>query len=166
MHYRGVRHIFNVPEGGSTVFSKLYKGQGLSKPKPSYDQKSIPAILQCYPKNENFLRATGKISFFKNIYNSNLLIKQPFHNLIYILSFIYIATHVYTVSPSYWKTWITNLVWERGGQSFFSIPEGRVKHYFWLYKGGSGIFSYGLRLSAIWKPSFCCLVPYGKISIF
>ena len=63
----GVRHIFHVPEGGSTLFSKLYKGQGLSKPKPSYDQKSIPAILQCYPKMKIFFALRAKSPFFKYI---------------------------------------------------------------------------------------------------
>ena len=84
----GVRHIFHEPEGGSdiffmylrggsTLFSKLYKGQGLSKHKPSYNQKSIPALLECYPKMKIFFALRSK-SPFLNIYNSNLLIKQLF----------------------------------------------------------------------------------------
>ena len=140
----GVRHIFHVPKGGrSTLSSKLYKGQGLSKPTPSYDQKSISGILECYPKTNIFFALLTK-SPFLNIYNSNLLIKQPFNNLIYILSFIYCytCTHSFTIL-------LKNLNHKPHEVSIiFLIPEG-----------GSGFFSYVLRLSAIWKPSFCCLVP-------
>ena len=55
------------------------------------------------------------------------------------MSFIYIATHVHTVSPSYWKTWITNLV--GGGSIIFLNPWRGVKHYFWLFKGIRNFFA-------------------------
>ena len=56
-------------------------------------KKSIPAILKCYPKMKIFFALRAK-SPFLNIYNSNLLINQLFHNLIYIF---YILLHMYTL---------------------------------------------------------------------
>ena len=50
--------------GGSALFPKLYKGQGLSKPTLSYDQKSIPPILECYPKIKIFFALCAKSPFF------------------------------------------------------------------------------------------------------
>ena len=126
----GVRHIFHVPKGGrSTLSSKLYKGQGLSKPTPSYDQKSISGILECYPKTNIFFALLTK-SPFLNICNSNLLIKQPFNNLIYILSFIYCytCTHSFTIL-------LKNLNHKPHGVSIiFLIPEGGVRIFFTCFE--------------------------------
>ena len=56
---------------------------------------------------------------FLNIHDSNLLIKQPFHNLIYILLHMYTLFH-HPIE----KLELQTSCGGGGGQSFFSIPEG------------------------------------------
>ena len=102
-----------------------------------------------------------KISFalcakspFFNIHNSNLLIKHPFHNLIYIL------LHIYTLFHHPIEKLELQTLCGGGGNNFFQSLKGGSNIIFDCIRGGSGIFSHVLRLSAIWKPSLCCLVPY------
>ena len=137
----GVRHIFHVPDGeGSTLFSKLYKGQGLSKPTPSYDQKSISGILECYSKMKIFFALCTK-SPFLNIYNSNS------NRLIILFTYclLYLLLHIYTL--------FHHPIEELESQTSWGV------NHFFNPRRGVRIFSHVLRLSAIWKPSFCCLVP-------
>ena len=96
----------------STLSSKLYKGQGLSKPTPSYDQKSISGIIECYSKMKIFFALCIK-SPFLNIYNSNSnrLIILFTYCLLYILLHMYILFHHPIEELELQTLW--------GGQSFF-----------------------------------------------
>ena len=67
---------------------------------------------------------------FLNIHDSNLLIKQPYHNLIYILLHMYTLFH-HPIE----KLELQTSCGGGGVNHFFQSLKGGVKHYFSLYKG-------------------------------
>ena len=104
------------------------------------------------PKMKIFFALLAKSPFLKIYIIQIFLLNNPFiilftYCLLYILLHMYILFHHPIEKLELQTSW-------GGGQSFFLIPEGGVEHYFWLFKGGSGIFSHVLRWSTI-----CCLVP-------